>query len=109
MEIKNKLYQRNYNSRKSLDYLELNMRTGESRKKELKRRAHNGSSAILEMKIIEIEKAVTEKNKNLEIHKLTIPYLHLQKTLEQYLSKKEINKFDLRYHNAIKEYWGIKK
>ena len=78
-----------------------------TKEKKLKIRAGYGALAILEMKITEIENTSVNQNKNLEIHRLTIPYLHLQKTLGQYLSKKEAKNFDLRYKNALKKYWRI--
>ena len=79
-----------------------------AKEEKLKIRANYGALAILEMKITEIENTSFNQNKNLEIHRLTIPYLHLQKTLGQYLSEKETKNFDLRYKNALKKYWRIK-
>ena len=89
-------------SRQSLDELELNMRGGESRKEELKRRACNGASAILEMKLTEIETAVAKKNK--EIYRHTIPYLNLFMSLKKYLPNAEIRNLDLRYENLMLKY-----
>lgn len=73
------------------------------------KKIQEGALVLLERKIIEIEKTAADKNKDSEIHRLTIPYLHLQNTLEQYLPKKEIKNLDLRYANSIKKYWEIKK
>lgn len=84
------------------------MTTINKKNSEPERKAREGSLAILEMKIAKIENASVNQNKNLEIHRLTIPYLHLQKTLGQYLSKKETKDFDLRYENSLKKYWRIK-
>ena len=71
--------------------------------KKILEKAHVGASAILEIKIMEIEKAIAEKNK--EISLFTIPYLSLYGSLKEYLPKNKIKGLDLRYENSISKYW----
>ena len=74
--------------------------------KKISEKARVGASAILEIKITEIENAVAEKNK--EIYPFTIPYLNLSGSLMEYLPDKKINNLNLRYKNSISKYWEQK-
>lgn len=74
---------------------------------ELKAKTREGASAILELKLNEIENSINKKDK--EIHKLTIPYLNLLKDLNKYLFPTKMKELDSRYETLISGYWGQKK
>ncbi len=70
------------------------------------KKAHEGALAILEIKLIELERKI--RKKNIEISKFSIPYLSLSSNLKEYLSFEEIKNQDSKYKNIIDKYWRIK-